>query len=177
MDALQLYKPGGFTVPTDNVRGQKPDTADPVFAKYKKDVLRMVEDAGRAYTLEEFHRIAQLINYDRITSYNVCYTKLLRAGIGEAAPQLGQSSQARPATVRSVIAPTILTPAEAATVNLPFQVSFELPEGVSATDYVLEIAYFHPQQNKCMYVGLLGGPFSGQSLAVNAQQLARNNFV
>lgn len=94
------------------------------------------------------------------------------AGIGEAAPQLGQSSQARPATVRSVIAPTILTPAEAATVNLPFQVSFELPEGVSATDYVLEIAYFHPQQNKWMYVGLLGGPFSGQSLAVNAQQLA-----
>lgn len=64
MDALQLYKPGGFTVPTDNVRGQKPDTADPVFAKYKKDVLRMVEDAGRAYTLEEFHRIAQLINYE-----------------------------------------------------------------------------------------------------------------
>ncbi len=64
MDALQLYKPGAFTVPTDNVRGQKPDPADPVFARYKKDVLEMVEAAGKAYTLPEFHRIAQLINYE-----------------------------------------------------------------------------------------------------------------
>ena len=64
MDALQLYKPGGFTVPADNVQGQKPDATDPVFARYKKDVLEMVDAAGRAYTLEEFHRIAQLINYE-----------------------------------------------------------------------------------------------------------------
>ena len=64
MDALQLYKPGAFTVPTDNVRGQKPDSSDPVFARYKKDVLEMVEAAGKAYTLEEFHKIAQLVNYE-----------------------------------------------------------------------------------------------------------------
>jgi len=64
MDALQLYKPGAFTVPTDNVRGQKPDPKDPVFVQYKKDVLKMVEDAGRAYTLEEFNKIAQLVNYE-----------------------------------------------------------------------------------------------------------------
>ncbi len=64
MDALQLYKPGAFTVPTDNVRGQKPDPNDPVFVQYRKDVLEMVEAAGRAYTLPEFHRIAQLINYE-----------------------------------------------------------------------------------------------------------------
>ncbi len=64
MDALQLYKPGTFTVPTDNVRGQKPDPADPVFIRYKKEILEMVEAAGRAYTLEEFHKIAQLINYE-----------------------------------------------------------------------------------------------------------------
>lgn len=64
MDALQLYKPGAFAVPTDNVRGQKPDPADPVFIQYKKDVLEMVEAAGRVYTLSEFHKISQLINYE-----------------------------------------------------------------------------------------------------------------
>jgi hypothetical protein len=64
MDALQLYKPAAFAVPTDNVRGQKPDPADPVFVQYKKEVLEMVEDAGKAYTLMEFHRIAQLVNYE-----------------------------------------------------------------------------------------------------------------
>jgi len=46
------------------VRGQKPDPADPVFAAYKEAILEMVEAAGRAYTLSEFHRIAQLINYE-----------------------------------------------------------------------------------------------------------------
>ena len=35
-----------------------------MFAQYKKEVLKMVEDAGRAYTLEEFHKMAQLINYE-----------------------------------------------------------------------------------------------------------------
>jgi hypothetical protein len=64
MDALQLYKPAAFTVPTDNVQGQNPSATDPVFVQYKKDILKMVEDAGRAYTLEEFHKIAQLINYE-----------------------------------------------------------------------------------------------------------------
>lgn len=64
MDALQLYKPGAFSVPTDNVRSQNPSATDPVFAQYKKDVLKMVEDAGKAYTLEEFHKMAQLINYE-----------------------------------------------------------------------------------------------------------------
>jgi hypothetical protein len=64
MDALQLYKPGAFTVPIDNVQGQYPNPADPVFARYKKDILEMVEAAGKAYTLEEFQKIAQLINYE-----------------------------------------------------------------------------------------------------------------
>jgi len=64
MDALQLYKPAEFTVPTDNVQGQNPRADDPVFVQYKKDILKMVEDAGKAYTLDEFHRIAQLVNYE-----------------------------------------------------------------------------------------------------------------
>ena len=64
MDALQLYKPAKFTVPTDNVEGQNPRADDPVFIRYKKDILKMTADAGDAYTLEEFHRIAQLINYE-----------------------------------------------------------------------------------------------------------------
>jgi hypothetical protein len=62
MDALRLYKPGAFTVPTDNARGQKPSSTDPVFVRYRNEVLEMVEAAGKAYTLEEFHKIAQLIN-------------------------------------------------------------------------------------------------------------------
>ncbi len=64
MDALQLYKPGAFTVPTDTVQSQNPNPKDPVFARYKKEVLEMVEAAGKAYTLEEFHKISQLINYE-----------------------------------------------------------------------------------------------------------------
>jgi hypothetical protein len=64
MDALQLYKPAAFSVPTDRVQGQNPDPSDPVFVQYKKDVLKMVADAGAAYTLEEFHKIAQLVNYE-----------------------------------------------------------------------------------------------------------------
>jgi hypothetical protein len=64
MDALQLYKPGAFIVPTDNVRGQNPNSTDPVFVRYKSEVLEMVEAAGKAYTREEFQKIAQLINYE-----------------------------------------------------------------------------------------------------------------
>lgn len=64
MDALQLYKPGAFVVPTDTVQGQNPKTTDPVFARYKSEVLKMVAAAGKAYTLEEFQKIAQLINYE-----------------------------------------------------------------------------------------------------------------
>jgi hypothetical protein len=64
MDALQLYKPGTYSVPTDNVRGQKPAPTDSVFTRYRKKILKMVKAAGRAYTLEEFHKMAQLINYE-----------------------------------------------------------------------------------------------------------------
>ena len=64
MDALQLYKSAEFAVPTDNVQGQNPQADDPVFVEYKKDILKMVADAGAAYTLEDFQRIAQLINYE-----------------------------------------------------------------------------------------------------------------
>jgi hypothetical protein len=64
MDALQLYKPGAFTVPTDRVQGQNPNPSDPVFVQYKKEILEMVEAAGKAYTLEEFQKMAQLINYE-----------------------------------------------------------------------------------------------------------------
>ena len=64
MDALKLYKPAVFNVPTDNVQGQNPSVADPVFVQYKKEILKMLEDTGKAYTLEEFHKIAQLINYE-----------------------------------------------------------------------------------------------------------------
>jgi hypothetical protein len=64
MDALQLYKPGAFEVPTDFVQGQNPDKSDPVFVQYAEDIQKMIADAAEAYTLEEFNKIAQLINFE-----------------------------------------------------------------------------------------------------------------
>jgi hypothetical protein len=76
-----------------------------------------------------------------------------------------------PAATRSISVPNILTPEEASTVDLPIQLEFELPGGAAATEYEAEIAYWHPQQNKWAYVGLLGRPFPNQSLTIDAQRL------
>jgi hypothetical protein len=64
MYALQSYLGGDFAIPEDNVQGQKPDISDPVFRDYKAAVLLMAEEAGRAYTIEDFSRAAQLINFE-----------------------------------------------------------------------------------------------------------------
>jgi hypothetical protein len=64
MAALKTYKDGAFVIPEDRVIGQKPDPNDPVFQSYKADILKMAADAGRAYTIEEFSRFAQMINYE-----------------------------------------------------------------------------------------------------------------
>jgi hypothetical protein len=64
MSTLKLYMDGAFTVPVDTVRDQNPKADDPVFQAYKKEVLNMVKDAGAAYSIEDFSRMAQMINYD-----------------------------------------------------------------------------------------------------------------
>jgi beta-galactosidase/beta-glucuronidase len=64
MSTLQRYIDGAFTVPVDTVRDQNPRAEDPVFQAYKAGVLKMVEDAGKAYALEDFQRMAQLVNYE-----------------------------------------------------------------------------------------------------------------
>jgi hypothetical protein len=64
MSTLQRYMDGAFEVPVDTVRDQNPKADDPVFRAYKAEVLRMVKDAGDAYTLEDFGRMAQLINFE-----------------------------------------------------------------------------------------------------------------
>lgn len=64
MEALKCYLGGDYDIPEDNVRSQKPDPEDPVFRAYKADILKMVSEAGKAYTLEDFCRAAQMINYE-----------------------------------------------------------------------------------------------------------------
>jgi hypothetical protein len=64
MAALKCYLGGDFNIPIDNVQGQKPEETDPIFAKYKEDIYKMCEETGRLYTVEQFSRAAQLINYD-----------------------------------------------------------------------------------------------------------------
>jgi hypothetical protein len=64
MEALQCYLGGDFTIPADNVQGQNPQAGDPVFDAYKADIYKMTEEAGKAWSFDDFCRAAQLINYD-----------------------------------------------------------------------------------------------------------------
>jgi hypothetical protein len=64
MAALQSYLGGDFEIPEDRVQGQNTDASDPVFAAYKAAVLKMTEDAARAWTFEDFSRAAQMINFE-----------------------------------------------------------------------------------------------------------------
>lgn len=64
MHALQSYLGGDFVIPEDRVQGQAPDDNDPVYQKYKADIARMCDEAGRCWTIEDFSNAAQLINYD-----------------------------------------------------------------------------------------------------------------
>ncbi len=62
---VQRYLGGDFTVPEDRLRGRPmPQTDDPVFAAWQADVDRMCREAAEAWTVEDFSRAAQLINYD-----------------------------------------------------------------------------------------------------------------
>jgi hypothetical protein len=64
MAALQGYLGGSFTIPEDKVQGQTPDPGDPVFAAYKTAVYEMIAAAAQVWTVENFSRAAQLINYE-----------------------------------------------------------------------------------------------------------------
>jgi len=64
MYALQSYLGGDFAIPEDHVQGQAPQDSDPVFRQYKADIARMCEEAGKCWTIEDFSKAAQLINYD-----------------------------------------------------------------------------------------------------------------
>jgi hypothetical protein len=64
--ALKNYKDGDFEVianPGQNW-GQNPDPNNPSFQAYKASILKMLTDMGKAYTLSDFSRIAQMINYE-----------------------------------------------------------------------------------------------------------------
>ena len=64
MAAVQTYLGGEFPIPEDHVEGAAPREDDPVYQQFKADVDRMCRQAAEAWTLEEFSRAAQLINYD-----------------------------------------------------------------------------------------------------------------
>lgn len=64
MYALQTYLGGDFEIPVDRVQGQEPQESDPVYREYKAAVAKMCEEAGKCWTIEDFSRAAQLINYD-----------------------------------------------------------------------------------------------------------------
>jgi hypothetical protein len=64
MDALKLYSDRGFVTPIDYVNGQNPDPSDPVFVAYKAAIQNMVEEVGEKYSLQDFMRITDMINYE-----------------------------------------------------------------------------------------------------------------
>ncbi len=64
MHALQTYLGGDFEIPVDHVQGSEPQEDDPVYQAYKADIAKMCAEAGKAWSIEDFSRAAQLINYD-----------------------------------------------------------------------------------------------------------------
>jgi hypothetical protein len=64
MHALQTYLGGDFHIPADRVQGSDPDESDPVYREYKAAIAEMCREAGEIWTIEDFCRAAQLINYD-----------------------------------------------------------------------------------------------------------------
>lgn len=64
MAALQTYLGGEFTIPVDHVQGQNPREDDPVYQAYKADIAVMCEEAAKVWSVEDFSRAAQLINFD-----------------------------------------------------------------------------------------------------------------
>lgn len=62
--AVQTYLGGDFDVPEDCLRGPALAEDDPVFLAWKADVDRMCREAGEAWSVEDFCRAAQMINYD-----------------------------------------------------------------------------------------------------------------
>ena len=64
MEALKQYIGGDFTVPIDNVQGQAPKDSDPVFRQYKEDIAKMCQEAAQCWSVTDFFRASQLINYD-----------------------------------------------------------------------------------------------------------------
>jgi hypothetical protein len=64
MSTLQCYMDGAFEVPVDTIRDPNPQASDPAFRAYKTKILKMVKDAGTAYSFEDFGRMAQLINFE-----------------------------------------------------------------------------------------------------------------
>ena len=64
MQALNIYLDTDVEVPVDRVQGSAPKDEDPVYEAYKASIAEMCEKAGKQWTIEDFSRAAQMINYD-----------------------------------------------------------------------------------------------------------------
>jgi len=64
MHALQSYLGGDFEIPIDRIQEAEPKESDPVYQEYKIAIEKMCQEAGEVWTIEDFSRAAQLINYD-----------------------------------------------------------------------------------------------------------------
>jgi len=102
-------------------------------------------------------------------TFSLCSLDVLAASDNTSS---GQPTHITPGVIRAITVPVIAVPADSATVNLPVQIKFDLPMAKAATNYALEIAYWHPKRSTWQYVGLLGAPFTGQSLTLTGEQLS-----
>ena len=62
--ALQSYLGGDFEIPEDHLRGPSPEESDPAYQEFKIAVDKLCKEAAEAWSIEDFSRAAQLINYD-----------------------------------------------------------------------------------------------------------------
>lgn len=64
MHALQSYLGGDFDIPEDHIRNPSPEESDPVYQEFKAAVDKMRRETAEAWSIEDFSRAAQMINYD-----------------------------------------------------------------------------------------------------------------
>ena len=64
MQTINIYLDSDVEVPVDRVQGSAPKDEDPVYQAYKAAIAEMCAISGEKWTLEDFSRAAQMINYD-----------------------------------------------------------------------------------------------------------------
>ena len=63
MQAVETYLGGGLAVPVDHINPFDQNAEDMILA-YKKELYEMIRESAELWTVEDFSRAAQMINYD-----------------------------------------------------------------------------------------------------------------